>query len=347
MNDFMKSARLHAIGKKLSIDRTQIPHVGNKEVLVKIKASGLCHSDLNYRKGISPVGKLPITLGHEISGDIVEIGDQVAEINEGDRVCVHYVISCGNCSFCNSGRDNLCKKYKMIGKDVDGGFAEYITLPLRNVLKLPPTLPYEQGAIMGCALSTSFHALKRGRIRVGDSVIVYGVGGVGIHAVQLAAKVFGAGKVVAVDLSEEKLKLAKKLGADETVNASEEDPLEKIKEITDGELANIVLEFIGLKQTMDKAISCIGKGGKLIIVGISPDEITISPYRTVIARELEIIGVNDHLKSEMDQLMTLVNSGKLDLHTSITHKVPLDDVNLGFELLERKIGNPVRVVLVQ
>ncbi len=347
MKEMMKVARLHRIGEELRINRVQVPKVGADDVLVDIKASGICHSDINYRDGVSPVGKLPIILGHEIAGEIMEVGGRVEGVENGDRVCVHYVISCGNCLFCSTGRENLCGKYQMIGKDVDGGFAEYIKVPARNVLKLPETIPFEQGAIMGCAVSTAFHALRRGRVSVGDTVVIYGVGGLGVHAVQLASKIFGAGKVIAVDVSNGKLKLAEKLGADEVVNTAEGDPAERIKEITRGRLADVTLEFIGLRKTIEKAIDCVGKGGRMVIVGIGPEDIRVSPYGTIIAKEMELIGVNDHLKSEMAQLIELVGSEKIDLSNSVTHRVPLEDVNRGMEILERKIGNPVRVVVVQ
>lgn len=343
----MKAARLHRIAEKLRIDNVPVPDLGSKDVLVDVMASGICHTDINYREGVSPVGKLPIILGHEIAGVIAEVGDQVEDVKESDRVCVHYVLSCGECRFCIAGRENLCEKYQMIGKHVDGGFAEYIKVPARNVLKLPEAIPFEQGAIMGCAVSTAFHALRRGRINVGDTIVIYGVGGVGVHAVQLAAKVFGAGKVIAVDISEEKLKIAQKLGADEVVNAAEEKPLERIKEMTDGRLADVALEFIGLRSTIEEAISCVGKGGRMLIVGICPEDIRVAPHRTIIGKELEIIGVNDHLKSEVAQLIKLVSSGKIDLSGSITHRVQLEDVNHGMEILEKNIGNPVRVVITQ
>lgn len=343
----MKAARLHRVGEELKIDSIQEPEVGTDDVLVDIKASGICHSDINYRNGVCPVGKLPIILGHEIAGTVAKVGSLVENVKEEDRVCVNYVVSCGNCAFCSIGKENLCDKYRMIGKDVDGGFAEYIRVPSRNILKLPSLIPFEQGAILGCALSTAIHALRRGRVSVGDSVVIYGVGGVGVHAVQLAARIFGAEKVIAVDISPEKLKLAKKVGADEIINAMEADPVERLREITYGKLADVALDFVGFKNTIEKTVDCVGKGGRIVLVGISQDEIKFSPYENLISREREFIGADDHLKIEMDQLIKLVSSGKIDLSHSITHKLSLDEINYGFEVLEKKIGNPVRVVLTQ
>lgn len=347
MEDMMKAARLHKIGEELSIDLVQVPTVKAYDVLVDIKASGICHSDINYRDGVGSVGKLPIILGHEIAGVITKIGDQVEGIKEGNRVLIHYIISCGNCIFCRTNKENFCEKYQMIGKDRDGGFAEYINVPANNVLKLPENIPFDQGAIIGCAVSTAFHSLRRGRVNPGDTVVIYGVGGLGIQAVQLAANIFGAGKVIAIDLFNEKLNLAKKLGADEVVNAAREDPVKSIEGITNGRLANVVLDFVGRKKTIEKAIESVGKSGRMVMVGIGPEDIQVSPYKAIIGKEMEIIGVNDHLKSELFQLITLTSAGKLDFSTSITHRISLDDLNRGIEILEKNIGNPIRVVAVQ
>jgi propanol-preferring alcohol dehydrogenase len=347
MKGKMKAARLHKIGEELRIDCLSIPQAEISDVLVKVKASGICHSDLNYRNGVGVVAGLPITLGHEIAGIIAEVGDDVRDVARGDRVCVHYVLSCGRCVYCKAGKENLCEKYKMVGKDVDGGFAEYVKVPARNALKLPETIPLEQGAILGCAVSTAFHALRRGSVGIGNTVLVYGVGGVGAHAVQLASKIFNAGKVIAIDKVDAKLRLASKLGADEVVNANKCDPVRRIKEITGGKLVDVVLEFIGMKKTIQTAMKCVGKGGRMVMVGIGPDDITVSPYKTVIGREIELIGANDHLKSEMIKLIDLVDAGKIDLSHSITHRFSLEDVNDGFGILEKGVGNLLRVVVVQ
>jgi 2-desacetyl-2-hydroxyethyl bacteriochlorophyllide A dehydrogenase len=343
----MKAARLHKIGEDLKLDEVEVPSVADDEVLVRVKASGICHSDINYREGVGKVGKLPITLGHEISGVVAERGTKVEQIATGERVCVHYVIGCGKCKFCLSGLETYCRKYQMIGKDVDGGFAEYVKAPARNVLALPETVPFEQGAILGCAVSTAYHALRRARMRSGENVVVYGVGGLGIQAVQLAASFLDAGSVIAIDVLDHKLSMARKLGAKETVNASKDDPAERISELTDGLGADVVLDFVGIKNTLEKAIACAGMGGRIVVVGISSEELRISPYSTIIGKEIELVGSNDHLKSELAELIQLVSSRRIDLSSSITRKVGLEEVNKGIQILEKNIGNPVRVVVEQ
>jgi 2-desacetyl-2-hydroxyethyl bacteriochlorophyllide A dehydrogenase len=348
MRELMKAARLHRIGEKLSVDLVHMPEVGaDDDVIVDIQASGICHSDINYRDGIGSVGKLPMTLGHEIAGVVWRTGSRARGIEEGDRVCVHYVISCGTCVFCRTDRENYCEKYQMIGKDLDGGFAEYIKVPARNVLKLSDAIPFEQGAILGCAVSTAFHALRRTRTQAGDTLVIYGVGGLGVHAIQLGTKIFETGKIIAVDVMDEKLKLAKNMGADEVVNAATENPPERIKDVTNGKLAQVVLDFLGHKRTIENAIDCVGKGGRVALVGISREDIQVSPYRTIIGKEMELIGVNDHLKSELAELIEFVGSGRIDLSASITRRLPLEEVNRGIQILEEKIGNPIRVVVTR
>lgn len=342
----MRAARLHQVRDKLRVDSIDAPEVGAQDVLVDVRAAGICHSDLHYRNGVSPVGKLPIVLGHEIAGLVAKAGPGVRTVREGDRVGVHYVISCGICEFCTTDRETYCGKYQMMGKDVDGGLAEFVSVPERNLLRIPETVPFEHAAILGCAVSTSFHALRRARTGEGETVAVFGVGGLGAQAVQLASKIFKAGKVIAVDLIDEKLELAKRLGASHIISATQ-DPAERIRQITDGRFADVALDFVGRRDTIDTAIRSIGHGGRVVLVGLGSEEISISPYRTIIGKEMSLIGVNDHLKSELKELIELAGSGKIDLTSSITHRIPLEEVNYGFEILERNIGNPIRVVVVK
>jgi propanol-preferring alcohol dehydrogenase len=233
----------------------------------------------------------------------------------------------------------------MIGKDVDGGFAEYVKVPVSSIVKLPDKLPFEQAAIMGCAVPTAYHALKRGRVRSGDTVVVFGIGGLGAQAVQLAERVFKADLVVAVDVSDWKLKLARQLGANATVNASTHDVPEEISRITGGSFADVIIDFVGRKESITQAIASVGKGGRVVLVGISNDTVQISPYRTIIGREMEIIGVDDHLKSELVELMRFVRLRKINLTGSVTHRVTLEIINQGFQILEARREKALRVVV--
>ena len=235
----------------------------------------------------------------------------------------------------------------MIGKDVDGGFAEYVKAPARSILKIHKGLPFEQAAIMGCAVPTAYHALRRGRVDRGDTVVIFGVGGLGLHAVQLAAKVFKAGLIIAVDLQDSKLKLARGFGAKVTVNAARQDVKEAVKVATDGKFGDVALDFVGHVATIEQAISSLGKGGRMVLVGIGAKSMQLSPYSTLIGKELEIMGVDDHLRVELVQLLKFVRAGRVDLSRSVTHTVELEDLNRGFEILERTTQNVIRVVATQ
>ena len=343
----MKAARLHRIGERLTVDTMEIPKVGAEGVLVDVRGAGLCHSDIHYCNGLGRPVNLPITLGHEIAGNVAVKGEKAVGIAKGDRVLVHYVISCGNCVFCRTDREQYCRAYQMIGKTVDGGLAEYVAVPARNLLELPDGIPFDQAAILGCAVSTAYHSLKRGRVERGEVVVICGIGGVGAHAVQLASRIFEVKKVIALDISEAKLEVATRMGASDVVNVSSEDPAKRINEITGGELADVVVDYVAQKKTIDTAIRSIRMGGRIVLVGLSSDEIQLSPYHTIIGKEMEIIGSDDHTKSELRDLIQLVDSGRLDLSSSVTHRLRLEDVNTGLEIVERGIGNPIRIVVVK
>lgn len=347
MVHMMKAARLHRIGERLTVDAIEIPKIGAEDVLVDVRGAGICHSDIHYCNGLSHLSNLPITLGHEIAGNVAAKGEKAVGIEKGDRVLVHYVISCGNCVFCRTDREQYCRTYQMIGKTVDGGLAEYVAVPARNLLKLPDSMPFDQAAILGCAVSTAYHSLKRGRVERGDVVVICGIGGLGAHAVQLASRIFEAKKVIALDISDAKLKAATRMGASDVVNVSSEDPTKRINEITGGELADLVVDYVAQKKTIDAAIRSIRMGGRIVLVGLSSDEIQLSPYRTIIGKEMEIIGSDDHTKAELRDLIQFVESGRLNLSSSVTHRVRLEDVNTGLEIVERGIGNPIRVVVVK
>ena len=341
----MKAARLHKTKSRLSVDEIPIPRPRANEVLVEIKAAGVCHSDINYRDGVAPVAHLPITLGHEFAGVIVSKGSEAVGLEVGDHVAVHYIISCGRCEYCASGKENYCDEYMMIGKDVDGGFAKYAVAPASNALKLPESLPLEQAAILGCAVSTAYHSLRRGRASQNDTVLVNGIGGLGLQAVQLAKRIVKAKEIIAIDISDKKLQLAMKFGATAVVNSRSGDTEKKVEELTNGKFADVALDFVGSKNTVERTLQCVGKGGRLVVVGITSNTVSISPYSSIIGRETEIIGVNDHLKLEMIQLIQYIESGDLNLADSITHEFPLEDINEAMNVLENQIGDPIRVVL--
>ena len=181
----MIAIRLTQIGRPLEAQDVPLPKLGDHDVLVAVQAAGICHSDAHYRAGTSPVAFTPITLGHEAAGSVAAIGARVTSVNVGDRVCVHYMATCGTCAYCAKGQEQFCTTGQMIGKHRDGGYAEYLALPARSVVPLPDEIPFEHGAIMMCSSATSYHALRKARLQPGETVAIYGVGGLGMSAIQL------------------------------------------------------------------------------------------------------------------------------------------------------------------
>lgn len=318
----MKAVRLVKVGQPLEMHEIPVPKVGPQDVLVKIEAAGICHSDAHYRAGVSPVRPLPMTLGHEVAGVVEKVGETVAGLEPGDRVCLHYMVTCGSCTYCNMGSEQFCTSGSMIGKYQPGGYAEYICLPARSVFKLPEEIPFAQAAIMMCSSSTSFHALRKARLKAGERVAIFGVGGLGMSAVQLAYAM-GAMQVFGVDLNPDKLALAKEYGVI-PINAGQVDVVEEIKRLTQGKGVDVALELIGLPVTMRQAIESVGVFGRITLVGLNEKTIEINPYIELLGKEAEIIGVSDHLASEIPTLIDFVQTGKLDLSRIISHTIPLD-----------------------
>ena len=340
----MKAVRLTAIGSPLEEVEIAIPSVGARDVLIRVKAAGICHSDAHYRAGVSPVEPLPLTLGHEVAGVVEKTGANVADFAPGDRVCVHYLVTCGRCAFCEAGTEQFCLTAQMIGKHRDGGYAEFIVVPEQSVFRLPDEIPFEQGAILMCSSATSLHALNKARLRSGETVAIFGVGGLGISAVQLARH-FGAAEVFAVDINPRKLELAERFGAI-PVNASAGNPVEQIQELTRGRGVDVALELVGLPLTMRQAVQSLAILGRAALVGLTQETFEIAPYSELLNKEAEIIGVSDHLASEIPVLLDLARTGKLDLSHGIIRTIPLEAgaVNDTLDRLE-EFSDDVRVVI--
>ncbi len=339
----MKAVRLIKPGQPLETQDIRIGAVGPKDALVRIKAAGICHSDVHYRAGIAPV-HIPLTLGHEVAGVIEGVGSEVTNVKVGDRACLHYMVTCGDCSYCSMGSEQFCTSGQMLGYHRDGGYAEYIVLPARNAFPLPDEIPFEQGAIMMCSSATCLHALRKSRMQAGESVAVFGVGGLGMSAVQLA-RAFGALDVYAVDINARKLKMAEGFGA-VSINAAKADPVAEIKRLTGGRGVDVALELIGLPLTMRQAVLSLARFGRAVVVGVTDKTFDIAPYRDLIPREAEIIGSSDHLAHELPTLIELARRGVLDLSEVVTDTLPLeaDAINLAMDRLER-FGDAVRMVI--
>ncbi len=342
----MKAVRMVAVGKPLEMFDLPVPKIGDRDVLVRVRAAGICHSDVHYRAGTSPVRPLPMTLGHEVAGIVEKVGSAaVTNVKPGDRVCLHYNLTCGECWYCSTGNEQFCPKCLMLGHYTDGGYAELISVPARNAFKLPEEIPFEQGATLMCASATSFHALRKSRLTAGETAAVFGIGGLGLSAVQLA-RAFGAVEVFAVDKQEEKLALAASYGA-VPVNAGQVDPVAEIRKLTHGKGADVALEVIGRAVTMQQAFRCVGPMGRAVIVGIGGEPITVDTYRELLGNEVELIGSNDHLAQELPMVIEMARKRILDTSRVVARTIPLDAaaINATLDSLEKGQAG-VRTVIV-
>jgi len=318
----MKAVRMTAVNQPLELHEIPIPDIKDNDVLVRVRAAGICHSDAHYRSGKSPVRPLPMTLGHEVAGVVEETGNQVKKFKSGDCVCLHYLLSCGECTHCRNGNEQFCEQVSMLGHYTDGGYAEFIVVPERICVPLPEEIPFEQGAIMMCSTSTSFHALRKARLKAGETVAIFGIGGLGLSAVQLA-RIFGALQVYAVDINPAKLQMAGKFGAI-PINASENDPVLGIRRLTKERGVDVALELIGLPLTMKQAVQSLAVLGRAVVAGISDKPLEIETYWNLLGKEAEIIGSADHLYTELPTIIEMARRGDLDLSNVVTRTVPLD-----------------------
>ena len=341
----MRALRLTAPGRPVELHDVPVPSLGPRDVLVRVRAAGVCHSDAHYRAGRSPARPLPLVLGHEVAGEVERVGDGVTLVRPGDRVCLHYLIACADCYHCSRGSEQFCRTGSMIGHFRDGGWAEYIAVPERNAVRLPDEIPFEHGAVLMCSSATSLHALHKGRLAGGESVAVFGVGGLGMSAVQLA-RALGALDVFAVDLDETKLAMARDYGAI-AVHAQREDPVAAILESTAGRGVDVALELIGLPLTMRQAVQALAVQGRAVVAGLADRPLELDTYRDLLGKEAELIGANDHLLQELPLLLELARRRRLDLSRVVARTVPLDAdaVNAVLDDLDR-FGAPVRTVIV-
>lgn len=337
----MRALQITAAGAPLASVTLPDPVAGPDEVVVRIEAAGICRSDVHYRSGTRPVSRLPLVPGHEIAGTVIAIGDGVVDRAVGDRVCLHYLVTCGRCPACAGGAEQFCEVGAMLGLDRQGGYAEQIVVPARNAHPVPDNVGIEAAAVMMCSTATSLHALRRGRVGPGTRVAVLGAGGLGMSAIQLA-RVLGASTVYAVDIDDERLALAADLGAVPVDGRSD-----AVTEIRSLGGVDVAAELVGSSALMRDAVAMLAPQGRAVAVGITHDEFGLDPYRDLVKREAEILGVSDHLSSEIDEILQWAAEGRIDIGRLVTATIPLEQpaVEEALVALER-FGSGVRTVIL-
>jgi len=339
----MKAAMFYGSGQPFRVEEVATPVPGRDEVLVRIAACGVCHSDLHYTDHNLPTFKKPpLILGHEASGVVAALGEGVTKWAEGDRVVLPTLYGCGVCPACRRGRENICDNQTMFGNNIDGAFAEYIAVSQDIPFSLPEELPLVESCVIADASTTPYHAVaNRGHVKPGNAVAVFGCGGIGVNVVQMAA--IAGGQVIAVDIVDEKLEWAKKMGAVVTVNSSQVERVDKeIRKLSGGGV-DVAFEAIGLPATQEAAFASTRNGGRVVLVGYSARPMTLNSGRTMY-REMEVVGSLGCPASEYPKVIELARVGKIKVKEVVTARFPLDNINDAFDTLRR--GEGIRSVVV-
>jgi NDMA-dependent alcohol dehydrogenase len=351
----MKAAVLYEVGQPLAIEDVTLLPPKAGEVRVRFAASGVCHSDLHYIKG-DRLHPKPVVLGHEGAGVVEEIGPGVTYARPGDHVILSFVPACGQCQDCINGRPNLCAvRYGLRGGLLDGttrlrkgdlelkhfacvsSFAESAIVPEAGLVKIPANMPLDKAALVGCCVTTGVGAaLWTARVEPGSSVVVIGCGGVGLNVIQGAA-LAGAERIIAVDILPSKLEYAEEFGATHTINASETDPVQAVRDLTAGEGADYAFEVIGLTRTAQQALLCTRRGGKAVIVGVirHGEQLTIDP--DFLHQDRVLMGCtygSANMRAAMPKLVDLYLARKLKLDELVSRTYRLEEINTAFAALE-------------
>lgn len=345
MADTMRAQRFYADTKKFAVEDVPVPEPGPGEVLVKVAFCGICHSDLSLINGTFPAMRPVVTQGHEAAGTIAKMGPDVTGWAEGDRVVVAAGRPCTQCANCRRSDVTNCLAIQLMAFAYDGAWAEYTVAQAAGLTRVPDNVPLEQAAILADAVSTPFGAVVRtGKVGIGESVGVWGVGGVGTHIVQLA-RLVGAAPVIAVDVKTAVLERAVELGADHAFDARDDRLSEKLAELTGGRKLDVAFDAVGLASTFEQALDNLTVGGRLVAVGMSAEPACVGPTSMFALTQKQVLGHLGYQNVDIETLATLVSLGRLDISRSISEVVSLEDIAVGIERLDRQEGNPIRILV--
>jgi L-iditol 2-dehydrogenase len=322
------------------------PIPGPEEVLVQVTACGICGSDVHGYDGSSGRRIPPIVMGHEAAGIVAETGSGVSEFKKGDRVTFDSTVYCGNCDYCQSGQMNLCDFRQVVGVSCGdyrraGAFAEYVVVPQRILYRLPDALSFPEAAMLE-AVSVALHAVRLSEMRGGETALVIGAGMIGLLTLQ-AARAAGASRVLITDLDATRLKLAKEMGADETLHLSGAELTAEVMRLTAGKGVDVVLEAVGRNETISAAIDCVRKGGTVLLIGNIKPEVTL-PLQKVVSRQIRLQGTAAS-SGEYPQAIELMTSGKIRVKPLITAVAPLEEGPRWFDRLHAGEPNLMKIVL--
>ncbi|MFE0510026.1 zinc-binding dehydrogenase [Streptomyces sp. NPDC058964] len=341
----MRAARFERADGRLSVVKDMpVPKPGPGELLVRVEACGICLSDVHMIDGTLPCPLEEVTPGHEPAGTIARTGPDVPYWQPGQRVVIAPGRPCGSCRHC--GDPLGCLAPQTMGQNWDGAWAEYVITLSSTLVEVPDGVPIEQAAICADAVATPFSALlDRGGLRPGETVGVWGVGGLGVHAVQ-TARLAGASLIVAVDTLDAAVQRALEVGADHALNPLTADVREEVLRLTDGEGLDLAAELSGVGNALDQAVSCLGRYGRAVAIGMSQEPIRLTENTISFGYfNHAVLGHDGYTRQHLTRIMRLLASGRLDLSRSVSDVLPLEDVGLGVERLRTKEGDPVRIVI--
>jgi L-iditol 2-dehydrogenase len=339
-------ALVHTKPLTFEMEERAVPKHGADELLVRVEAVGICGSDVHGMTGQTGRRIPPIVMGHEAAGVVDAVGAAVTRYKKGDRITFDSTIYCNRCRYCLAGKPNLCSHRKVLGVSCDeyrqdGAMADFVVVPEHIVCPLPQGLGFEKAAMVE-PVSIAVHAVERAGIHLGDSVVVIGCGIIGLLTIQ-AARLAGAGQVIAVDLVDYKLEEARRLGADHAVNPKKTDAVEAIRALTAGEGADVSLEAVGFAPTVDLAVRSVRKGGRCVMIGnLTPKG--EFPLQVVVQRELDVRGTVASA-GEYPACLALIASGRLDVQSLISKVVPLEEAPHWFHLLHEGKERHFKVIL--
>lgn len=329
----------------LRLEEVPIPEPGPLEVLVKVAACGICLSDVHLIDGSIRAVRPTVTPGHESFGHVVGAGELVPSWPDGQRVTLAGGKNCGDCANCRVGRADECLDFQIMGFHFDGAWAGYITVPFNLLSPVPEGIVPEQAAILADAVATPYAALKdRARLEAGESVGLWGIGGLGTHGVQLA-RMLGAGLVIAVDPLASARERAMALGADAAIDPVTQDVQKEVYELTEGRRLDIAIDLVGANAVISQCVSCLGRGGRAVMVGLSMEPLVLERSVLFGTQSHAVLGHLGYQKHHLDELVQLLAAGRLDLSASVSDVMPLAEVAEGVRRLAEKDGDPVRLIV--
>ena len=341
----IKAAVMHGIDD-VRVEDVDFPQIKAGEVLIKMKSVGVCGSDVHYYKhgkiGSYVVNK-PMILGHEAAGEIVEVAADVKNFKPGDRVAVEPGYTCRKCVYCKTGRYNLCPDVTfMATPPIDGAYVEYVAWPADFVFRLPDNMTYDHGALME-PLAVGMHAVRRSRLKSGEPVIILGAGTIGLVTL-LAAKAAGAGEIIVADLEDVRLRMAQKLGATKIINASQENTLEVVKDLTQGFGMEVVFETAGSVPTTQQTIALAARGGRIVWVGLAGQDTFPMPVLAAIDKEVDIMGIFRYA-NVYPYAIQLVSTGRINIDPLVTHRYGLNQVTEALNVAYERRDGAVKVIV--